>query len=131
MREIKTSLITQTVARLCQEANFALGDDVLQALREAQEKEEAPLGQQTLAQLLENALLAQEERLPMCQDCGTAVIFLEIGQDIQIKGGNLYEAVEEGVRQGYNEGYLRKSIVRQPFSSRINTKDNKIGRAHV
>lgn len=124
MRDIDASLISQTVARLCQEANFFLPDDVLQSLKEARNKEESPLGRQTLDQLLENARLAQEERLPMCQDTGTAVVFLEMGQDVHITGGNLYEAIEEGVRQGYGEGYLRKSVVRQPFSSRVNTKDN-------
>ncbi len=124
MRDIDASLITQTVARLCQEANFFLPDDVLQALTEARDKEDSPLGKQTLDQLIQNARLAQIEQLPLCQDTGTAVVFLEIGQDVHISGSNLYEAIEEGVRQGYGEGYLRKSIVRQPFSSRINTKDN-------
>ncbi len=124
MREIEASLISQTVARLCQEANFFLNDDVLQALTEARNKEESPLAQQTLDQLLENARLAGGEQLPLCQDTGTAIVFLEIGQDVHITGGNLYEAIEEGVRQGYEKGYLRKSIVRQPFSSRVNTKDN-------
>jgi len=124
LRDIDASLITQTVARLCQEANFFLPDDVLQALTEARDKEDSPLGKQTLDQLIQNARLAQIEQLPLCQDTGTAVVFLEIGQDVHISGSNLYEAIEEGVRQGYGEGYLRKSIVRQPFSSRINTKDN-------
>jgi len=124
VREIEASLISQTVARLCQEANFFLNDDVLQALTEARNKEESPLAQQTLDQLLENARLAGGEQLPLCQDTGTAIVFLEIGQDVHITGGNLYEAIEEGVRQGYEKGYLRKSIVRQPFSSRVNTKDN-------
>ncbi len=124
MRDIKASLITETIARLCQEANFFLPEDVLQALTEAKEKEESPLGKQVLDQLIENARLAQKEQLPICQDTGTAVVFLEIGQEVHISGGSLYEAVEEGVRRGYEEGYLRKSIVRQPFSSRVNTKDN-------
>jgi len=124
LRRIEASLITETVARLCQEANFSLPDDVLQALTEAQKKEESPLGQQTLDQLLENARMAREEQLPLCQDTGTAVVFLEIGQDVHVTGGNLYEAIEEGVRQGYEKGYLRKSMVRQPFSNRVNTKDN-------
>lgn len=124
MREIETNLITQAIAHLCQEANYFLNNDVLQALTEARNREESPLGQQTLDQLLENARLAREQKLPICQDTGTAVVFLEIGQDVHVTGGNLYEAVEEGIRQGYGEGYLRKSIVRQPFSSRVNTKDN-------
>lgn len=124
MREIEASLITQTVARLCQEANFFLPEDILQELKEARNREESPLGQQTLDQLLENVRLAREEQLPICQDTGMTAVFLEIGQDAHITGGNLYEAVEEGVRQGYEKGYLRKSIVRQPFSSRTNTEDN-------
>jgi fumarate hydratase subunit alpha len=124
MREIKASQITKTVSRLCQEANFELGEDVLSALKKAQKTEESPLGREVLSQLIENARIAQEERLPLCQDCGTAVVFLEIGQDVRISGRNLNAAVEEGVRQGYAEGYLRKAMVSQPFSARINTRDN-------
>jgi len=124
MREIQASAITQTVAQLCQQANFELGEDVLTALKQAQKTEESPLGREVLSQLLENARIAREERLPLCQDCGTAVVFLEIGQETHIVGGDLYTAIEEGVRQGYVEGYLRKSIVSQPFSARVNTRDN-------
>lgn len=124
MREIEASTITQTVTRLCQEANFFLPDDVLNILKQARKTEESPLGQQTLDQILENAKLAQEEQLAICQDCGVAVVYLEIGQDVHITGGDFYEVVEEGVRQGYDKGYLRKSMVRQPFSARVNTKDN-------
>ena len=124
MREIKASAITKTVARLCQEANFALGEDVLSALKQARETEQSPLGREVLSQLIENARIAKEERLPLCQDCGTAVVLLEIGQETHITGGDLYAAVQEGVRQGYTEGYLRKAMVSQPFSARINTKDN-------
>ena len=124
MREIKASSITQTVAELCQQANFELGEDVLSALKQAQQTEESPLGKQVLSQLLENAQITQQERVPLCQDCGTAVVFLEIGQETHITGGDLYAAVEEGVRQGYTQGYLRKSIVSQPLSARINTQDN-------
>ena len=124
MREIKASAITQAVAQLCQQANFELGEDVLAALKQAQQDEESPLGREVLSQLLENARIAKEEHLPLCQDCGTAVVFLEIGQETHIIGGDLYAAVEEGVSLGYSQGYLRKSIVRQPFSARINTGDN-------
>jgi fumarate hydratase subunit alpha len=124
MKEIKASQITKTVARLCQEANFGLGEDVLAALKKARKTEQSPLGREVLSQLIENARIAQEERLPLCQDCGTAVVFLEIGQDVRISGGNLNVAVEEGVRQGYAEGYLRKAMVSQPFSGRLNTRDN-------
>jgi fumarate hydratase subunit alpha len=101
-----------------------LGDDVLAALRQAQQTEKSPLGREVLSQLIENAKIAKEERLPLCQDCGTAVVFLKIGQEIHIIGGDLYAAVEEGVRQGYTKGYLRKSTVNKPLSARINTKDN-------
>ena len=103
---------------------FELGEDVIAALKRAQQTEESELGRETLNQLLENARIAREERLPLCQDCGTAVVFLAIGQETHIAGGDLYAAVEEGVRQGYTQGYLRKSIVSQPFSARLNTGDN-------
>jgi len=124
MREIDASTITRTVERLCQEANFYLPGDVVEALKRARDTEESPVSQQTLDRILDNAKLAGEEQLAICQDCGTAVVFLEIGQDVHIGGGDLYEAVNEGVRQGYEKGYLRKSMAGQPFSKRINTKDN-------
>lgn len=124
MREIEASTITQTVAQLCQEANFVLGEDVLAALKQAQQTEESPLGREVLGQLIKNARIAEKERLPLCQDCGTTVVFLEVGQETHIIGGDLYAAIEEGVRQGYTQGYLRQSIVSQPFSARINTRDN-------
>ncbi len=124
MREISSKKVTETVARLFQEANFDLGEDVLDSLKRAKDKEESPLGRQVLEQILENAKIAKGERIPLCQDCGTAVVFLELGQDVHIVDGDLYAAVEEGVRQGYDQGYLRKSIVGQPFSARVNTKDN-------
>lgn len=131
MKDIDCSEVTETVARLCQEANFDLGEDVLDVLRRARESEESPLGRQVLEQILENANIAKSERIPLCQDCGTTVVFLEVGQDAHISGGDLYAAVEEGVRQGYSQGYLRKSIVSQPFSARVNTKDNTPSIIHV
>jgi fumarate hydratase subunit alpha len=124
MRELKAKEITKVVSNLCQEANFGLGEDVLTALKKALKTEVSPLGREVLSQLIENARVAKAEKLPLCQDCGTAVVFLEIGQDVHISGGDLYAAVEEGVRQGYDEGYLRKAMVNQPFSERINTRDN-------
>jgi fumarate hydratase subunit alpha len=124
MREIKASEITKTVSNLCQEANLQLGEDVLAAIKKALKTEKSPLGREVLSQLIQNAKVAKEEKLPLCQDCGTAVVFLEIGQDIHITGGDLNAAIEEGVRQGYDQGYLRKAMVKQPFSKRINTKDN-------
>ena len=124
MREIKAKDVTKAVAQLCQRANFELGEDVLSALKKARQNEESPLGKDILPQLIENAQIAKEERLPLCQDCGTAIVFLEIGQNAHINGGDLYTAVAEGVRLGYTQGYLRKSIVRRPLSDRIDTGDN-------
>jgi len=124
VRNVDAQEVTKAVTRLCQEANFFLPEDVLNALKQGRQTEESPLAQQTLDQILDNAKLAQEEEMAICQDCGVAVVYLEIGQDIHITGGDLYEAVNEGVRQGYDKGYLRKSMVEHPFSSRVNTKDN-------
>ncbi len=124
MREIKATEITKTVSTLCQEANFRLGEDVLSALKKALKTEKSPLGKEVLTQLIENAKVAKDERVALCQDCGTAVVFLEIGQEVHISGGDLNSAIEEGVRQGYDQGCLRKAMVKQPFSERINTRDN-------
>jgi len=124
MKEIHVNTITENVARLCQEANFLLNEDILSALTNARDTEESPLARGTLERILENADIAARESLPLCQDCGSTVVLLEVGQEVHINGGELYAAVEEGVRQGYERGYLRKSIVHHPFSSRINTKDN-------
>ncbi len=124
MRDIKASAVTEAVSRLFQEANFNLGDDVLAALRQARQDEESPLGREVIDRILENADIAATERMPLCQDCGVAVVFLELGQDAHIVGGDLYAAVNEGVRRAYDEGYLRKSMVSQPFSARVNTGDN-------
>ena len=124
MRDVNCDDISETVARLCIEANYYLGDDVIEALRRARADEISPVGQDVLDQLLENAAVAREEGLPLCQDTGLAVVFLAVGQEVHIIGGDLYQAINEGVRRGYDEGYLRKSIVDQPFSARGNTKDN-------
>jgi len=124
MREIQATKITATVARLLREANFNLGEDILAALRQAAQQEESPLGKEALRQILENADIARKELLPLCQDCGTAVVFLEIGQDVHITGGDLTAAINEGVRRAYTDAYLRKSMVAPPFSARVNTKDN-------
>ena len=124
MREIHTSLITESVARLCIESNYYLGEDVLAALREYRATETSPVGHEVLDQILENAEIARDDQMPLCQDCGLTVVFIELGQDVHITGGDLNEAIAEGVRQGYTDGYLRKSMVEHPFSKRINTKDN-------
>jgi len=122
MREINVKMITEKVRALCMEANTDLGEDVLQAFDRAIEKEESPLGIEILKELKENARIAKEERVAICQDTGFAVIFLELGQDVHLVGGGLREAIFEGVRQGYRDGYLRKSIC-HPFT-RANTGDN-------
>jgi len=124
MRDIEASTITEAVSRLFQEANFYLGEDVSAALKQARQDEESPLGREVIDRILENADIAANERIPLCQDCGVAVVFLELGQEVRIIGGDLYDAVNEGVRRAYDEGYLRKSVARQPFSARVNTGDN-------
>ena len=124
MREIEAREITETVARLCHQANYELGEDVVAALELAGQTEESLLGRAVLRELLENAQIAREGVFPLCQDCGTAVVFIDAGQDVHIVGGDLKDAVDGGVRQGYAQGYLRKSMVQQPFTARINTGDN-------
>ena len=124
MRNIEAQAVTAAIARLFQEANFFLPEDILNALKQGRKNEESSLAQQTLDSILENAKMAREEQLALCQDCGVAVVYLELGQDAHITGGDLYQAVNEGVRQAYDKGYLRKSMVNQPYSARINTKDN-------
>lgn len=123
MRTITVDQVIETVAGLCQEANFRLGEDVLAAIERAQDEEISLTGKDILQQLLKNAEIAREEAVPICQDTGFAVVFLELGQDVHIAGGDLYAAVNEGVRRGYRDGYLRKSIVDHPFN-RVNTGDN-------
>lgn len=124
MREVDVNEVTKTVSRLCQEANFFLPEDVLDALKKARKTEESPIGQQTLDQILDNAKLAKEEQMAYCQDCGATVVYLEVGQDAHFVGGDVYKAINDGVKDGYDKGYLRKSMVKQPFSARVNTKDN-------
>ena len=124
MREIHVGQITETVARLCQDAAHNLPEDVVAALRRAEATEESPLARQVLLEILENAELARPEMLPLCQDTGTAVVFAEVGQDVHIVGGALADAINAGVAKGYTEGYLRKSIADRPFSARTNTQDN-------
>mgnify|MGYP000377273856 CR=1 FL=1 len=131
MRTIEVREVTQIVAQLCIRANYTLGEDVILALKKALEEEESPAGKQVLRRLLENAEIASAEQIPLCQDTGTAVIFLELGQEVCLIGGDLNSAVLEGVRKGYVEGYLRKSIVERPFSARVNTKDNTPPVIHI
>ena len=124
MREIKAEDITRTIANLFEHSCHYLPQDVLAALKQAREKEESAVARNVLDRILENCEIAAAEQIPLCQDTGAAVIMLELGQEVHIVGNDLYTAVNEGVRQGYVNGYLRKSIVRQPFSERMNTKDN-------
>ncbi len=131
MRTIKVDVITDAIANLFKKANYTLGDDVLVALKKARREEESLAGREALDVIIENACVAAEEKIPLCQDCGTAVVFLEIGQDVHIEGGDLYAAVNEGVRKAYKEGYLRKSMVDRPFSDRENTGDNTPAVVHT
>ena len=124
MREIQAAAITDAIARLARDANVNLGADVVAALRQARQAEPSVVGQDVLDQILKNAELAPRLGLPLCQDTGYTIVYLDVGQDVHITGGDLSAAVNEGVRRGYKEGYLRKSIVEHPFSSRVNTKDN-------
>lgn len=130
MREVNVAVITDAIAELSMDANYNLGDDVLQSFKDALEKETSPTGKNVLEQLIDNAKIAKDEQVPMCQDTGYAVIFVELGQDVTLVGGDLYEAINEGVRRGYGDGYLRKSIVSDPIN-RVNTKDNTPAVIHV
>ncbi len=122
MREIEVGKIKEAVAKLCIDSNYYLPEDVWEALVKGKEMEESPAGKEVFDQLLENAKIAKEEGMPICQDTGVAVFFVEIGQDVHIVGGDLNEAINEGVREGYKNGYLRKSMC-HPFT-RKNTGDN-------
>ncbi len=124
MREISAADVTDAVAKLCIEANYDLPEDVMATLRAAHAAEPSPEGREVLRQIIQNDEIAARERMAMCQDCGLAVVFAEVGQDVHVAGGDLTEAITEGVRRGYKDGYLRKSAVRQPFTARVNTKDN-------
>ena len=123
MREISTEKKTEAVKNMCISANCNLNDDVYSALKEAEKTEPSPVGREMLSQLIKNADIAKTDCVPICQDTGLAVVFVTMGQDIHITGGSLEEAINEGVRQGYTEGYLRKSVVKDPFI-RVNTNDN-------
>ena len=123
MRSVNVSEITENIREMCIEANHFLSEDMKCAIQQASEREEAALGKQILEQLQENLKIAGEDMIPICQDTGMAVIFMEIGQEVHFEGGVLEEAVQEGVRRGYTEGFLRKSVVKDPLI-RDNTKDN-------
>ncbi len=123
MRNVNVELITESIKKLSMDANYYLGDDVIAAIRDARAKEESPLGLEILNQILENAEIAKNDKMPLCQDTGLAAIFVELGQDVHVEGGDFEAAIQEGIRQGYKEGYLRKSMVEDPLR-RKNTGDN-------
>ena len=130
MREISCDQITEAVARLCMEANCALPQDVQKTLCAACQTEQSPVGQGILGDIVENFTYAGERRLPICQDTGMAVVFADLGQEVHITGGALTDAVNEGVRRGYTEGFLRKSVVSDPLR-RVNTEDNTPAVLHL
>ncbi len=123
MREIDYKDIVNAVENLCISANYYLNSDVVDGLKRFRDREESPIGKDVLDKLLINAELAREKDMPICQDTGMAVVFVELGQEVHIKGGSLHEAIQQGVRQGYKKGYLRNSIVKDPLR-RVNTGDN-------
>ena len=130
VREITTEQITQLVAHLCREANITLGPDIIAALQKAYENEESPVGRQCLQSAIENAGIAKRESMAICQDTGMVVVFIDYGQEITVRGGDILEAINEGVRRGYHEGYFRHSVVRDPLH-RVNTGDNTPAVVHT
>jgi fumarate hydratase subunit alpha len=130
MREVTYQQIASAVKELCIEANYNLGDDMVNAFKDALKTEESETGKDVLNQLILNAEIASTERVPMCQDTGLAVFIVELGQDCHVVGGSLYDAINEGVRQGYGEGYLRTSVIQDPLQ-RKNTGDNTPGIVHI
>ena len=124
MREVNVKDLIPVVKKLCIDANYYMGEDVIAKIKEFKEKEESPTAISVLDILLENYKLAASEKMPSCQDTGIAVCFVDVGQDVHMVGGDFTEAINEGVRQGYKDGYLRKSMVADPIIDRINTKDN-------
>ena len=130
MRVIKFDTVVDEVKKLCMTANYKLPGDVKKAFEESVEREESPLGKSILNQCIENAQIAEDEDVAICQDTGFSVFFVKYG-NIKIEGGNIYDAINEGVRQGYEDGFLRKSILRDPLLDRVNTKDNTPAIIHL
>lgn len=124
VRKIKAETITQTVKKLFMDCNYFIGKDIMCALETAYEKETSPVGKSVLSQIIENDKIAADEQVPLCQDTGMAILFVEYGDKVVVEDGSFEDAVNEGVRQAYDEGYLRKSVVTDPVFDRINTKDN-------
>jgi len=131
VRELHVGEITAVVRTMCMEANYDLPPDVYDALKAGKEAEESPVGKAVFEQLIENADIAKRERVPICQDTGFAIFFVNVGQDVHFVGGSFEEAVNEGVRQGYGDGFLRKSVAEQPAHARRNTKDNTPAIVHT
>ncbi len=131
VREIDVAVVRDTVEQLCLDANYELPENVVNALEAARLRESSPIGKQTISLLLENAGVAATDRVPMCQDTGTVVLFAEIGQDVHFTGGLLRDAINEGVRRAYTGGFLRPSIVERPVGSRVNTRDNTPAVLHL
>lgn len=124
VREVHVDAITKAVAEMCETATHVLPDDVVSGLKKAQSTETSPLARQVLIEIVENVEVAKRDMIPLCQDTGTTVVMLDVGQDVHIVGGSLRDAINKGVSKGYTEGYLRASMVDHPFSTRVNTKDN-------
>ncbi len=131
MRQIQSSLLSDTVASLCQQVNFALPEQIATALKAAEAAETNPRARQVLGELLENAQIAGDQHLPLCQDTGLVVVFAELGRQVQIVGPDIYDAINEGVRQGYREGYLRPSVLANPLQRNTNTGDNTPAIVHL
>ncbi|NLN13985.1 MAG: fumarate hydratase [Tissierellia bacterium] len=129
MRQIDAGLITESVKKMVMEANYFLPEDVYSTIKEAQDKEEWQLASDILDKILQNADIAKNDQVPMCQDTGMAVVFVEMGQEVSIVNGYIEDAINQGIREGYEEGYLRKSVVGDPLN-RVNTKDNTPGIIH-
>lgn len=124
VREVHVDAITQAVRDMCETAAHVLPDDVVAGLKKAESSETSPLGKQVLIEILENVDVAKRDMIPLCQDTGTTVVMVDVGQDVHIVGGSLQDAINKGVSRGYTEGFLRASMVDHPFSTRVNTKDN-------
>jgi fumarate hydratase subunit alpha len=131
MREIHVDTIAEMVREVCLDANYVAGEDIRHAYDVALQREVSPLGRQVLEQIIENVSIAETDRVPMCQDTGTVVVFAEVGQDVHITGGGFEDAIDQGVREAYDVGYLRKSMVSGPFSERRNTRDNTPAVVHT
>lgn len=131
MREVNAKVIQQTVKELFLEANYVIGKDILDKLRQQYETEESPIGKSVINQIIKNDEIAVEEKIALCQDTGMAVVFIELGQEVAVVGGDFNDAINQGVKQAYTKGYLRKSVVNDPLFDRVNTKYNIPAITHI